>query len=87
LGLPLGLAENASAVAAAAAITRGPSTTATSGSVLAIQPWIRIVDAGGNTDTSSTVDVVASIATGSGNLGGTTSRRVPESPLLQSRVG
>lgn len=76
LGLPLGLAENASAVpAAAAAITRAPSTTATSGSVFAIQPWIRIVDAGGNTVTSSTVDVVASIATGSGNLGGTTTVR------------
>jgi len=76
LGLPLGLAENASAVpTAAAAITRAPSTTATSGSVFAIQPWIRIVDAGGNTVTSSTVDVVASIATGSGNLGGTTTVR------------
>ena len=58
--------------AAAAAITTQP-TGAASGSVLATQPVIRIVDAAGNTVTSSTVSVVASIASGGGTLSGTTS--------------
>ena len=57
--------------ASAAAITTQP-TGAASGSPLATQPVIRIIDANGNTVTSSTVDVVASIASGSGTLSGTT---------------
>ncbi len=61
--------------ASSAAITTGPSTTVISGSALATQPVIRIVDANGNAVTSSTVDVVASIASGSGTLGGTTTVR------------
>ena len=61
---------NGSAVAAA--ITTQP-TGAASGSALATQPVIRIVDAAGNTVTSSTVSVVASIASGGGTLSGTTS--------------
>ena len=36
------------------------------------QPIVKITDAGGNTITSSTANVVASIASGSGTLGGTT---------------
>ena len=36
------------------------------------QPVVKITDAGGNTITSSTANVVASIASGSGTLGGTT---------------
>ena len=43
-----------------------------SGSVLETQPVIRIVDSGGATVTSSSVNVVASISGGSGNLSGTT---------------
>lgn len=58
--------------AAAAAITTQP-TGAASGSALATQPIIRIVDGTGNTITSSTVTVVASIASGGGTLSGTTS--------------
>jgi hypothetical protein len=58
--------------ATAAAITTQP-TGAASGSVLATQPVIRIVDAGGKTVTNSTVNVVASIASGGGTLSGTTS--------------
>jgi len=59
------------AVATEAAITTQP-TGAVSGSSLTQQPVIRIVDANGSTVTSSTVDVVASIATGTGLLTGTT---------------
>jgi uncharacterized repeat protein (TIGR02543 family) len=58
--------------AAAAAITTQP-TGAASGSLLGTQPVVRIVDAAGNTVTSSTVSVVASIASGGGTLSGTTS--------------
>ncbi|CAN2226762.1 Listeria/Bacterioides repeat [Candidatus Nanopelagicaceae bacterium] len=57
--------------AVGAAITTQP-TGATSGSVLGTQPVIRIVDAAGSTVTSSTVNVVASIASGTGTLSGTT---------------
>ena len=59
------------AAATAAAITTQP-TGAASGSTLATQPVIRIVDANGNTVTSSSVSVVASIASGTGTLSGTT---------------
>ena len=59
------------AAESAAAITTQP-TGAASGSQLATQPVIRIVDASGNTVTSSTVSVVASIASGTGTLSGTT---------------
>ena len=63
--------------ASRAAITTGPSPSVNSGSVLPTQPVIRIVDANGNTVTSSTVDVVASIAssTSNGTLGGATTVR------------
>ena len=64
-------AATAAGVATAAAITTQP-TGAASGSQLATQPVIRIVDASGNTVTSSTVSVVASIASGTGTLSGTT---------------
>ena len=59
------------ASATAAAITTQP-TGASSGSVLGTQPVIRIVDASGNTVTTSSVNVVASIASGTGTLTGTT---------------
>jgi hypothetical protein len=59
------------AAATAAAITTQPAG-AGSGSVLGTQPVIRIVDSGGNTVTTSTVNVVASIASGTGTLSGTT---------------
>ena len=58
--------------ATAAAITRSPSASATSGSALTIQPVIRVVDTNGNTVTGFTSNVVASIASGSGTLTGTT---------------
>ena len=57
--------------ATAAAITTQP-TGAGSGSVLGTQPVIRIIDSGGNTVTTSTVNVVASISSGTGTLSGTT---------------
>jgi hypothetical protein len=57
--------------ATAAAITTQP-TGAGNGSVLGTQPVIRIVDSGGNTVTTSSVNVVASIASGTGTLSGTT---------------
>jgi uncharacterized repeat protein (TIGR02543 family) len=57
--------------ASAAAITTQPVGGA-SGSLLGTQPVIRIVDSGGNTVSSSSVNVVASIASGTGTLSGTT---------------
>jgi uncharacterized repeat protein (TIGR02543 family) len=57
--------------AAGAAVTTQPSG-AVSRSALTTQPVIRIVDGNGITITSSTVNVVASIASGSGTLSGTT---------------
>ncbi len=57
--------------ASKAMITTQPSG-AVDGSVFTTQPVIRITDAGGNTVTSSTVNVVASIASGTGTLSGTT---------------
>jgi hypothetical protein len=57
--------------ASGAAITTQPAG-AGSGSLLGTQPVIRIVDSGGNTVTTSTVNVVASIASGTGTLSGTT---------------
>jgi hypothetical protein len=59
------------AVASAGAISTQP-TGAVSGSALATQPVIRIVDAAGNTVINSTVNVVATIASGTGELSGTT---------------
>ena len=52
-------------------VTTQPSGAFT-GTVFSTQPVVKITDAGGNTITSSTASVVASIATGSGTLGGTT---------------
>jgi len=57
--------------AAALAITTEPQG-APSGSVLGTQPVIRIIDAGGNTVTTSTANVVVSISSGTGTLSGTT---------------
>jgi hypothetical protein len=57
--------------ATAAAITIQP-TGAGSGSVLGNQPVIRIIDSGGNTVSNSSVDVVASISSGTGTLSGIT---------------
>ena len=55
----------------AAAITTQP-TGAAYGSTLTTQPVVRIVDSAGNTITSSTLKVVASIESGTGTLVGTT---------------
>ena len=52
-------------------ITRQPSTTASAGTALVRQPEVKIVDAQGNTVTSSTAVVTASRATGPGSLAGT----------------
>lgn len=57
--------------AATAMVTTQPSGAA-AGTTFTTQPVIRIVDASGNTVTSSTVNVVASIASGTGTLSGTT---------------
>jgi len=57
--------------ASKAMITTHPSG-AVNGVALTTQPLIRITDASGNTVTSSTVNVVASIGSGTGTLGGTT---------------
>jgi hypothetical protein len=54
-----------------AAISTEPSG-AVNGVALATQPVIRVTDAFGNTVTTSTVNVVASIASGTGTLSGTT---------------
>jgi len=56
--------------------TKGLMTTqpagAVSGAAFITQPVVRITDADGNTNTSFTGNVTASIATGTGTLGGTT---------------
>jgi len=57
--------------AIALAITTEPQG-APSGSALGTQPVIRIIDAGGNTVTTSTANVVVSISSGTGTLSGTT---------------
>ena len=49
-----------------------PSPTATAGQAFAIQPVIYLVDASGNLETAdNTTAVTASLASGSGPLGGT----------------
>jgi hypothetical protein len=75
----IGVAEF-SAIATAGAPARltvrtQPSATAVSGVVLAQQPVIQLLDAGGNEATQSGVEVRVAIATGGGTLGGTTSKR------------
>ena len=57
--------------ASMAMITTQPAG-AFNGIEFSTQPVVKITDAGGNTITSSTANVVASIASGSGTLGGTT---------------
>jgi hypothetical protein len=57
--------------ASKATITTEP-LGAFNGTAFSTQPVVKITDAGGNTITSSTADVVVSIASGSGTLGGTT---------------
>ena len=58
-------------VATQAEITTQPDG-AVNGSAFSSQPVIRITDASGNTVTSSTVNVIVSIASGTGTLSGTT---------------
>ena len=58
-------------VASTAAITTQPAG-AVDGSAFTTQPVVRVTDSGGNTVTSFTGNVVASIASGTGTLSGTT---------------
>ena len=60
-------------IATQAVITTQPGG-AVNGSAFSDQPVIRITDASGNTVTSSTVNVIVSIASGSGTLSGTTTK-------------
>jgi hypothetical protein len=53
------------------AITTQPSTAASSGAVFATQPVVRLRDASGNNVSQSGVTITASIASGTGTLGGT----------------
>ena len=73
----MSLAFVPAAVAAAAAahltISRQPDGAVT-GVALVVQPVIQIVDSSGNTVTSATANIVASIASGNGTLAGTTTR-------------
>ena len=61
-----------SAGVATQAMTTTQPDGAVNGSAFSTQPVIRITDASGNTVTTSTVNVVASIGSGSGTLSGTT---------------
>jgi hypothetical protein len=69
-------ATSSSFVLSVGAASKATITTQASGAfdgtVFSTQPVVHITDAGGNTITSSTADVVVSIASGSGTLGGTT---------------
>lgn len=69
-------ATSSSFALAAGAASKAMMTTepdgAVNGSAFGTQPVVRITDASGNTVTTSTVNVVASIASGSGTLSGTT---------------
>lgn len=58
-------------VATQVVITTQPSSTATSGVALSQQPILEIRDAANNKVTSSTASVTASIASGTGTIGGT----------------
>lgn len=60
--------------ATALAIQTQPPPSTTSGSTLSPQPVIRVVDQSGNTVTSSSLAVTASLASGPGTLGGTLTR-------------
>ncbi len=53
------------------AITTQPSSSAQSGVALADQPVVQLQDADGNNQAQRGVDVTASIASGTGTLGGT----------------
>jgi len=57
--------------AAAALVISAAPTSGQSGATLAPQPAVRIVDANGNTVTSSSATVTATLASGAGTLGGT----------------
>ncbi len=59
--------------ATALALTTQPSITATSGSALARQPVVQLLDASGNPSAHAGVTVQAAVGSGSGTLGGTTS--------------
>ena len=56
------------------ALTTQPSTAATSGAPLATQPVVQLRDAEGANVAQAGVDVTASLASGSGTLGGTATR-------------
>lgn len=60
------------AAAALLAITTAPAGSAASGTPLAVQPVIEVRDAFGNPVTTAGVTISASIASGSGTLGGVT---------------
>jgi len=59
------------AAASQVAITTQPSATALSGAAFATQPVVRLRDAAGNNVSQSGVTITASIASGTGTLGGT----------------
>ncbi len=61
-------------VATALAIQTQPPPSTSSGAVLSPQPVVRVVDQSGNTVTSSSLAVTASLASGPGTLGGTLTR-------------
>jgi hypothetical protein len=56
------------------AITTQPSTSAASGAAFATQPVVQLKDPDGNDQTESGVSVTASLASGTGTLGGTVTR-------------
>lgn len=71
--MSLAFAPAALAAAAHLTISRQPDGAVT-GVPLVVQPVVQIVDSNGTTVTSSTSNVVASIASGNGTLSGTTTR-------------
>ena len=56
------------------AVTTQPSATAQSGVAFAVQPVVQLQDGDGNNESQSGVDVTASLASGTGTLGGTVTR-------------
>ena len=71
--MSLAFVPAAFAAAAHLNISRQPDGAVT-GIALVVQPVVQIVDSSGNTVTSSTANVVASIASGNGTLSGTTTK-------------
>ena len=71
-GSPLTFTATGTAGAADSAVITTQPSGAVNGVALTTQPVVKIVDANGNTVTGFTGNVVASIATGTGTLSGTT---------------